>query len=303
MIVPTSYHTSVLLQEAVDGLAIKPDGVYVDATFGGGGHSREILSRLGTQGKLIAFDQDADALQNVPDDNRFLLIRENFRYLSRFLRLHGLANGVDGLLADLGVSSWQFDTPERGFSTRFDGPLDMRMDQRMEMTAKDILDKYPEEQLHKLFEEAGEIRNSRQLAKYIVEIRGAGKITDTFSLKECLTPVVKGNPQRYFAQLFQALRIEVNDEFGALKSLLEQATSSLKPGARLAIISFHSLEDRLVKTFMKRGVWKDETNEFGQITNPSLLIPISKKPIEANEEEQKNNPRSRSAKLRLAQKL
>ncbi|MEO6832863.1 MAG: 16S rRNA (cytosine(1402)-N(4))-methyltransferase RsmH [Chitinophagaceae bacterium] len=300
---PTSYHTSVLLQEAVDALAIIPDGVYVDATFGGGGHSREILSRLSPKGKLIAFDQDADALQNIPDDNRLLLIRENFRYLNRFLRLHGYGNGVNGILADLGVSSWQFDTAERGFSTRFDGPLDMRMDQRMEMTAADILEKYSEEQLHKLFEEAGEIRNSRQLARHIVEIRSAGKITDTSSLKERIAPVVKGNPQRYFAQLFQALRIEVNDEFGALKSFLDQAAICLKPGGRLAIISFHSLEDRLVKTFMKRGVWKDETNEFGQITNASILTTISKKPIEATEEELKNNPRSRSAKLRIAQKL
>ncbi|MBS1644766.1 MAG: 16S rRNA (cytosine(1402)-N(4))-methyltransferase RsmH [Bacteroidetes bacterium] len=303
MSTPTFYHTSVLLQESVAALAIVPDGVYVDATFGGGGHSRAILAQLGPKGRLLAFDQDEDAWRNQIDDSRFTLIRENFRYLARFLRLEGLAGGVQGILADLGVSSWQFDTAERGFSTRFDGPLDMRMDQRMEKTAADILDTYTEERLHKLFEEAGEIRNSKQLARHIVEGRIAGKIKDTNSLKQRIAPVVKGNPQRYFAQLFQALRIEVNDEFGALKDFLSQSAQCLQPNGRLAVISFHSLEDRLVKTFMKRGVWKDEVNEFGQVTNPSLLTTVAKKPIEAGASELNANPRSRSAKLRIAQKL
>ncbi len=300
---PTFYHQTVLLHEAVDALAIKPDGVYVDCTFGGGGHSREILKRLGPQGRLIAFDHDADAWRNKPDDARLVPVHENFRYLKRFLRLHGYGAGVDGILADLGVSSWQFDTPGRGFSIRFDGPLDMRMDPRIERTAADILLSYSEAQLHKMFEQWGEVRNSRQLAKHIVSSRGGARLADIEGLKALIAPVIKGNPQRYLAQVFQALRIEVNEELDVLREFLEQCPACLKPGGRLSIISFHSLEDRLVKQFMKRGVWQDETNEFGQLTNAATLRPVISKPVEPGEEEQRQNPRSRSARLRIAERI
>ena len=295
---PTFYHTTVLLKEAVGALDVKSDGIYVDATFGGGGHSREVLSRLGPKGKLIAFDHDADAWRNKPQDERLIQVTENFRYMKRFLRFYGVVGKVDGILADLGVSSWQFDTAERGFSIRFDGPLDMRMDPRLEKTAADVLQSYSEADLHKLFEQYGEVRNSRQLAKHIATTRGKTKLTDIESLKTLISPVMKGNPQKYLAQVFQALRIEVNEELDALKEFLEQTPECLKEGGRLSIISFHSLEDRLVKTFMKRGVWEDKVNEFGQVTNKALLRPVSPKPIEPTEEETKSNPRARSAKLR-----
>ena len=248
------YHTTVLLKETVEGLAIKENGVYVDCTFGGGGHSKLILEKLGPNGTLIAFDQDADAWRNLPEDRRLIPVTENFRYLKRFLRLHG-APLVDGILADLGVSSYQFDTGERGFSTRFDGPLDMRMDHRSELTAAVVLQTYTEAKLHLLFERYGELRNAKQLAKHIATQRPKAAITTTQDLKAFLEPVIKGNPQRYLAQLFQALRIEVNDELGALRELLEQSAQCLKPGGRLSIISFHSLEDRLVKQFVKNGAW------------------------------------------------
>jgi 16S rRNA (cytosine1402-N4)-methyltransferase len=299
----TFYHKTVLLKEAVDALDVKSDGIYVDCTFGGGGHSREILSRLGLKGKLIAFDHDADAWRNKPDDERLIPVTENFRYLKRFLRLHGVVGKVDGILADLGVSSWQFDTAERGFSIRFDGPLDMRMDARLEKTAADVLQSYSEAQLHKLFEQYGEVRNSRQLAKHIATMRGKGKLGSIEELKSLIKPVVRGNPEKYLAQVFQALRIEVNEELEALKEFLEQTTECLKTGGRLSVISFHSLEDRLVKTYMKRGVWEDEVNEFGQVTNNALLRPLTPKPIEPTEEETKTNPRARSARLRIAEKL
>jgi 16S rRNA (cytosine1402-N4)-methyltransferase len=294
-----TYHTTVLLQEAVDGLDIKPDGVYVDATFGGGGHSREILSRLGSKGKLIAFDQDADAWRNKPEDDRLIPVVENFKYMRRFLRLHGV-NEVDGILADLGVSSFQFDTAERGFSIRFDGPLDMRMDKRSELTAAHVLRTYTEQQLHQLFEQYGEVRNSKQLAKHIVAQRGMQKLQTITGLKAMLAPIMKGNPNKYLAQVFQALRIEVNDELGVLKELMTQATVSLKPGGRLSIISFHSLEDRIVKHYMKRGRW-DEPGEYEEPTIAPLKL-VNAKPIEPTEEEQKRNPRSRSAMLRVAEK-
>jgi len=299
---PTFYHQTVLLHEAVDALAIRPDGVYVDCTFGGGGHSREILKQLGPAGRLIAFDHDADAWRNQPDDARLIPVHENFRYIRRFLRLHA-KDGVDGILADLGVSSWQFDTPERGFSIRFDGPLDMRMDPRIERTAADILLTYSEAQLHKMFEQWGEVRNSRQLARHIASNRNGARLADIEGLKALIAPVMKGNPQRYLAQVFQALRIEVNEELEVLREFLEQCPACLKPGGRLSVISFHSLEDRLVKQFMKRGVWQDETNEFGQLTNVSTLRPVISKPIEPGEQEQKENPRSRSARLRIAEKI
>lgn len=294
-----TYHTTVLLKEAVDGLDIKPDGVYVDATFGGGGHSREILSRLGSKGKLIAFDQDADAWRNKPEDERLIPVMENFKYMRRFLRLHGYTE-VDGILADLGVSSFQFDTAERGFSIRFDGPLDMRMDKRSELTAAHVLRTYTEQQLHQLFEQYGEVRNSKQLAKHIVAQRGMQKLQTITGLKAMLAPVMKGNPNKYLAQVFQALRIEVNDELGVLKELMTQATISLKPGGRLSIISFHSLEDRIVKHYMKRGRW-DEPGEYEEPTVAPLKL-VNAKPIEPTEEEQKRNPRSRSAMLRVAEK-
>ena len=296
------YHTTVLLNETVDGLAIKENGVYVDCTFGGGGHSNLILEKLGPEGKLIAFDQDADAWRNIPEDARLVPVTENFRYLKRFLRLHG-APLVDGILADLGVSSDQFDTGERGFSTRFDGPLDMRMDSRSELTAAMVLQTYSEAKLHIMFEQYGEVRNARQLAKHIATQRPKAAISTTQDLKAFLAPVIKGNPQRYLAQMFQALRIEVNDELGALRELLEQSAQCLKPGGRLSIISFHSLEDRLVKQFVKNGAWQIEEDPLGLA--PKMQSPfkeINKKPIEASDEELAKNPRSRSARLRIAEK-
>jgi 16S rRNA (cytosine1402-N4)-methyltransferase len=296
------YHTTVLLKETVEGLAIKENGVYIDCTFGGGGHSKLILEKLGPNGTLIAFDQDADAWRNLPEDRRLIPVTENFRYLKRFLRLHG-APLVDGILADLGVSSYQFDTGERGFSTRFDGPLDMRMDHRSELTAAVVLQTYTEAKLHLLFERYGELRNAKQLAKHIATQRPKAAITTTQDLKAFLEPVIKGNPQRYLAQLFQALRIEVNDELGALRELLEQSAQCLKPGGRLSIISFHSLEDRLVKQFVKNGAWQIEEDPLGLA--PKMQSPfkeVYKKPIEASAEELAKNPRSRSARLRIAEK-
>jgi 16S rRNA (cytosine1402-N4)-methyltransferase len=293
------YHTTVLLNEAVDWLNIKEDGVYVDATFGGGGHSRAILERLGPNGRLIAFDQDADAWKNKPEDERLIPVTENFKYLSRFLRLHGYSK-VDGILADLGVSSWQFDKAERGFSIRFDGPLDMRMDQRTELTAAKVIRTYTEAQLHQLFEQYGEVRNAKQLAKHIAaNRRGAGPQTIE-ELKALLEPVIKGIPVKYLAQVFQALRIEVNDELGALKEMLQQAAESLKPGGRLCIISFHSLEDRIVKHYIKRGRW-DEPGAYEEPIIPKLKQ-VTPKPIEPTEGEMKTNPRSRSARLRVGEK-
>ena len=282
---------------------IKPNGVYVDATFGGGGHSREILSRLGSEGKLIAFDHDEDAWRNKPEDDRLVQVKENFRYMRKFLRLHGY-NEVDGILADLGVSSFQFDTAERGFSIRFDGPLDMRMDKRAEMTAADVLKTYSESQLHKLFEQYGEVRNSKQLAKHIVQHRNSVALNSIDALKAMIAPVMKGNPNKYLAQLFQALRIEVNDEMAALKDLLEQSAQSLKAGGRLSIITFHSLEDRLVKQYMKQGTWDEvEKDVFGRSTHVAPLKPLTNKPIEPTQEEVENNSRARSARLRIAEKI
>jgi 16S rRNA (cytosine1402-N4)-methyltransferase len=299
----TFYHTTVLLKEAVDGLAVKEDGVYVDGTFGGGGHSREILSRLGPNGKLFAFDHDADAWRNKPDDNRLQPVTENFRYVRRFLKLHGQPE-VDGIMADLGVSSFQFDEADRGFSIRFDGPLDMRMDKRLEMTAADVLKTYSEKELHKIFEEYGEVRNARQLARHIVENRNKVPLNNIESFKAMITPVMKGLPNKYLAPVFQALRIEVNDELGALKEFLEQAALSLKKGGRLSVITFHSLEDRLVKRFFKHGTWEDAGPDmFGRVEVKATLKPVNNKPIEPTEEEIKNNSRARSARLRIAEKI
>ena len=300
---PTFYHTSVLLNEAVEGLGIRPDGIYVDATFGGGGHSRAILAQLGPQGRLFAFDHDADAWRNKPEDDRLTPVTENFRYIKRFLKLHGHPQ-VDGILADLGVSSFQFDTAERGFSIRFEGPLDMRMDQRTEKTAADVLRGYSEQELHKVFEQYGEVRNSKQLAKHIVDNRKKGSLNSIESLKMMIGPVMRGNPNKYLAQVFQALRIEVNDEMGALKDFLDQSAQCLKQGGRLSVITFHSLEDRMVKQFIKRGGWEEEERDImGNKKSEWILKPVNAKPIEASEEETKNNPRARSARLRIAERI
>lgn len=298
------YHVPVLLQEVVESLQVREDGVYVDATFGGGGHSKAILAKLGPSGKLIVFDQDAAAQQNVPDDDRILFVPHNFRHLQRMLRLHKVTQ-VDGILADLGVSSHQFDEPDRGFSIRFDGDLDMRMDKRQELTAFDVISRYSEQQLHKLFEQYGEVTNSKTLARTIVALRANVSMKTIANFKQALHSVVKGNPNRYFAQVFQALRIEVNDELGALKELLQQVPAILKPGGRVAVITFHSLEDRLVKNFFKKGSFEEEedTNPFGQNTiSPSLTV-ITKKPVVPGEAELRKNPRSRSSKLRVAEKI
>ncbi len=300
---PEFYHTSVMLQEAVDGLNIKEGGVYVDATFGGGGHSREVLKRLGKNGKLIAFDQDKDAWRNKPDDERLIAVNENFRYMKQFLKLHREPQ-VDGILADLGVSSFQFDTAERGFSIRFEGALDMRMDRRINVTSETVLKDYNELQLHKMFEQNGEVRNAKQLAKHIVMNRSKGGLSSIEAFKAMITPVMKGLPNKYFAQVFQALRIEVNDEFGALKDLLKQSEQCLKSGGRLSIITFHSLEDRIVKQFIKKGDWEErQTDLFGNEMSDWKMKAINNKPIEPTEEELKNNPRARSARLRIAEKL
>ena len=298
-----SYHTPVLLKEALDGLKIVADGTYVDCTFGGGGHSKAVLEKLDENGKLIAFDQDEDARRNIPKDPRVTFVPHNFRHLQRFLKLHNI-NAVDGILADLGVSSHQFDEAERGFSTRYDAPLDMRMDQRQSLTAADVVSNYSEQQLHKIFEQYGEVTNAKTLARTIVELRGSQSLKSIDAFKQALRGVVKGNPNRYFAQVFQALRIEVNDELGALKEMLPQIPPLLKPGCRAAIITFHSLEDRLVKNFFRHGTFQEtEENPFIMQEKLNELKVITKKPIEASEGEMKQNPRARSAKLRIAEKV
>ncbi len=301
--VPSVYHVPVMLNEVVENLNIQRDGIYVDCTFGGGGHSDAILKKLSAKGKLIAFDQDEDAKANIPDDPRVHFIPHNFRHLNRFLRLGGWQQ-VDGIIADLGVSSHQFDEGSRGFSTRFDAALDMRMDQRQELKAFDILNGYPEQALHKLFEKYGEVTNAKTLARTIVERRNNSDISTIEGFKNVVAGIVKGVPNKYFSQVFQALRIEVNDELGALKELLQQVPEALKPGGRIAIITFHSLEDRLVKTFFRDGTFEIKNeNPFEthkQNTNP--MKTINKKPIQASAEEVQKNPRSRSAKLRVAEK-
>jgi 16S rRNA (cytosine1402-N4)-methyltransferase len=298
-----SYHVPVLFHETIEALNIKPNGVYVDCTFGGGGHSRGILERLDKRGKLIAFDQDADAQQNIPKDERIIFVSHNFRHLQRFLRLHKFAK-VDGVLADLGVSSYQFNEAARGFSTRFNGPLDMRMDKRQEQTAADVLLTYKEAQLHKLFEQYGEVTNSKTLAKHIVQHGKNASLKTIEEFRTLLAPVIKGNPNKYLAQVFQALRIEVNDEMGALKEMLQQLLQVLDMGARAAIITFHSLEDRLVKNFFKHGTFEEEPHHpFLQQEKKSEFKVITKKPVIPSDEELKINPRARSAKLRVAEKL
>ena len=297
------YHIPVLLAETIGGLDINPDGIYVDCTFGGGGHSKAILSILSAKGKLVAFDQDDDARKNLPDDERIIFVPQNFRHLKRFLRLHNMA-AVDGIMADLGVSSHQFNEGDRGFSIRYNADMDMRMDQRQTITAYQVVNTFSEQQLHKLFEQYGEVTNSKTLAKTIVQVRSAKSLKTIDGFKNALREIVKGNPNKYFAQVFQALRIEVNDELGALKELLEQIPSLLKPGGRAAIITFHSLEDRLVKNFFRRGSFDEPVpNPFINTEPVNELKSITKKPIIPGEEEMKQNPRSRSAKLRVVEKI
>ena len=297
-----NYHVPVLLNETIDGLNIKPAGIYVDCTFGGGGHSRAILERLNENGRLVAFDQDDDARKNLPADDRVLFVPQNFRHLQRFLRLHKIT-AVDGIMADLGVSSHQFDEAERGFSTMHDAALDIRLDQRQPVTAAAVLKSLNESQLHIIFEQYGEVTNSKTLARTIVQQRAVTAINTINELKQAVHSVVKGNPQKYFAQVFQALRIEVNDEFGALRELLQQSIALLKPSARIAIITFHSLEDRIVKNFFRSGTFAEtEVDEvYGNKTESPLKL-VNKKPVTAGTQELKLNPRSRSAKLRVAEK-
>ncbi|MFL9830536.1 16S rRNA (cytosine(1402)-N(4))-methyltransferase RsmH [Flavobacterium sp. ST-87] len=296
------YHNPVLLKETVDGLNIKPDGIYVDVTFGGGGHSKEILKRLGPNGKLFAFDQDEDALANALPDERFVLINENFRNIKRFLRFYGARN-VDGILADLGVSSHQFDVPERGFSTRFDAELDMRMSQKNDLNAYKVVNEYDDANLRRVFLDYGELKNAPVLSRTIIEARMRKPVKTTDELKEVL---VKYLPERVrnkvLAQIYQAIRIEVNQEMDVLKEFLEQSLEVLNPGGRLSVISYHSLEDRLVKRFMKNGMFEGEPERdfFGNYSVPFKLIG---KLIVPDEEEIKVNNRARSAKLRIAEKI
>lgn len=297
----TFYHIPALLHETVDGLNIKPDGTYVDVTFGGGGHSREILNRLGKNGKLIAFDQDADAMNNIEPDDRFIFVKSNFRYLKNFLKYHGIEK-VDGILADLGVSSHHFDEAERGFSFRFDGPLDMRMNTTSKVTAEKVVNTYTEEQLSDVFYLYGELHNARKIAKRIVIEREKEKIAGIFQLIELLKPFFgREKEKKDMARVFQALRIEVNSEMEVLRELLEQSVEVLNPGGRISVLTYHSLEDRLVKNFFRSGNFegKIEKDFFGNVIAP--VKPINNKVIVADEAEVERNPRARSAKLRIAE--
>lgn len=295
------YHNPVLLKETVDGLNIKPDGVYVDVTFGGGGHSKEILRRLGPNGKLFAFDQDEDALANALPDERFVLINENFRHIKRFLRFHGVRN-VDGILGDLGVSSHQFDVPERGFSTRFDAGLDMRMSQKNDLNAYKVVNEYDDANLRRVFYDYGELKNAPALSRTIIEARVHRPIKTTDELKEVLAKYLPERVRnKVLAQIYQAIRIEVNQEMDVLKEFLEQSLEILNPGGRLSVISYHSLEDRLVKRFIKNGMFEGEPERdfFGNFSVPFKTIG---KLIVPDNEEIKVNNRARSAKLRIAEK-
>ncbi len=298
----TEYHNPVLLKETVDGLAIKPDGIYVDVTFGGGGHSREILRRLGSEGRLYAFDQDQDALSNAIDDDRFLLISENFRFIKRFLRFHGVRK-VDGILGDFGVSSHQFDVAERGFSTRFEADLDMRMNQKGELSAYHVINEYDELGLRNMFSQYGELRNAPKLARAIIGARENNPIKTSIELKEVLSPfLVKHKEHKILAQIYQAIRIEVNQEIEVLKEFLKQTQELLEEGGRVSLISYHSLEDRLVKRYIRNGLFEGEPEKdmYGNVSVPfkkvnGLIIPT--------EAEIKKNNRARSAKLRVGERV
>jgi 16S rRNA (cytosine1402-N4)-methyltransferase len=296
-----AYHLPVLAKESIEALAIRQSGVYVDATYGGGGHSRLILNELGEKGKLYAFDQDDDALQNLLYDGRFVFNHHNFRFLQRFLRLHGETQ-VDGILADLGVSSHQLDEAERGFSFRFDADLDMRMNRSEERTAADILNDYAPGELQRIFSEYGEVRNACTLAQSIARERNVAPLKTIGDLLRAAEPLVRGNRNRYLAQIFQALRIEVNDEMGALKEFLEAALQVLKPGGRLVVISYHSIEDRMVKNFLKTGNVEGEVKSdfFGKIERPFTLV--NRGIITPSEKEMSENPRARSAKMRAGER-
>jgi len=299
--VEREYHVPVLLTESVDGLEIKANGDYVDVTFGGGGHSREIFSRLKT-GRLFAFDQDEDAAANVIHDERFYFIRHNFKYIRNFLRYYNVEQ-VDGILADLGVSSHDFDVAERGFSFRFDGDLDMRMNRDAPESAADIVNTFTEDQLRTMFREYGEIDNAGRLAKQLVSARNAKPVKTIEQFKEAIAPCVpKFQESKYLAKVFQALRIETNKEMDVLHEFLEQSIQLLKPGGRLVVITYHSLEDRMVKNFIKSGDFsgKQEKDFFGNVESP--LVAINRKVIVPDEEEIERNPRARSAKLRIAEK-
>ena len=298
------YHVPVLLKECIEGLAIKPNGIYVDVTFGGGGHSKEILKYL-KGGRLIAFDQDEDARKNAEEiqHSSFTFIDGNFRFLKRYLKGEGITE-VDGILADLGISSHQIDSAERGFSTRFDAELDMRMDKAAEKSAKDIINQYSEAELHKIFGMYGEIKNAKTAAQLIVKERVNKKITRTEELRNILRQIApRGKENKYYAQVFQALRIEVNEELKVLEEFLEQTDKVIKKGGRLVVMSYHSLEDRLVKNYIAKGKFHGELEKdiYGNFEKP--FEAVSKKPVEASEEELEKNPRARSAKLRIAEKI
>jgi len=297
-----SYHQPVLLKESIDGLEIKPEGIYIDATFGGGGHSQEILNRLGS-GRVIGFDQDEDAIQNIPDDKRFVFVRHNFRFLKNFLKYHNI-DSIDGLIADLGVSSHHFDSPHRGFSFRFDSNLDMRMNTQSDFSAKELINTYPEGELIRVFKSYGELRNARQLAGSIVEYRQNNTITAIRDLLESISDCLpRQGENQYLAKVFQSLRIEVNREIDYLRQLLVQATYLLKAGGRIAIISYHSLEDRLVKNYMRSGNFEGvkDTDLYGNVKR--LLTPVNHKVITPGEDEIRQNSRARSARLRIAEKI
>ena len=300
-----TYHVPVLLKESVDGLDIQPDGIYVDVTFGGGGHSKEILSRLGAKGHLYSFDQDADAEKNIVNDDRFTFVRSNFRYIENWMQYYGVEH-IDGLLADLGVSSHHFDDETRGFSFRFDAPLDMRMNNRAGKTAADVLNDYSEDQLADVFYLYGELKDSRRIAKKLTKTRQQGRIETTGQLLQILgidTDSVNSQWKKDMAKIYQALRIEVNHEMDALREMLKGATRLLGKGGRLSVITYHSLEDRIVKNVMKSGNAEGKVKQdfFGRFQSPFKLV--SNKVIVPSEEEQTENPRSRSAKLRIAEKI
>ena len=297
----TPYHLPVMAQECIQALAIQPAGVYVDATFGGGGHSKLILEALSPESRLFGFDQDPAAAQNVPQDPRFVFVPQNFRFLRRFLKLHGVTQ-VDGILADLGVSSHQLDEAERGFSYRFDSRLDMRMNPADARSAADILNKEPAESLQHIFSAYGEVRNARSLAEQIVQARQGRPIQTIGDFLAAMEPLIRGNRLRYLSQVFQALRIEVNDEMGALADLLAQAREALAPGGRLVVLSYHSIEDRMVKNFLKTGNVAGEVQQdfYGNIFRP-FSFP-EKKMVQPSKEELRQNPRARSAKLRVGVK-